>query len=157
MFPTCPVCNHPVRRRNRTVHKSCADALAVEGVDVSEGFAPIPMGTAWSRGPGTHECCFCRSTDTSEKDGGWFCEKHYPYDERTTVQQRTLTATPERCDKCGEAITPKVTMGKIKCECDQPSPPRPCEPDCNKPHAHLTEAAWLARMGKVPTAVRYGN
>jgi hypothetical protein len=58
---------------------------------------------------------------------------------------------------CGEPLTPTVTKGSIKCRCDEPTPPRPCKPGCAIPHMHLTEAAWLARMGKVPMQTRFGN
>lgn len=133
-FPICPVCTFPVRRRGRTMHVSCAEADAGRP---TLRFREHPA-------PGqVHECCFCMSTDTSEKDGGWFCEKHYPYDERATVQQRTLTATPERCDGCGEAVTPKVTSTSIKCKCEQPKMPR-----------HLRNNDSDDRP---PMQVRYGN
>lgn len=36
----------------------------------------------------------------------------------------TLTIMPERCPKCNEALTPKVTKGSYMCKCDQPKPPR---------------------------------
>lgn len=140
-FPICPVCNHPVRRRNRTVHKSCADERVVLAAapDIT---ITVPKHTSVTYVK-AHECCFCLSTDTSEKDGGWFCEKHYPYDERTTVRQRTLTATPERCERCGEVLSPAVTKGKIKCECDQPKMPIHLRGNDND--------------DTPPSAVRYGN
>lgn len=31
---------------------------------------------------------------------------------------------PDRCGKCKEAFTPRVTKGSYKCKCDQPKPPR---------------------------------
>lgn len=138
-FPICPVCQHPVRRRSRTVHKSCGAQAPVGPTAESE---QVPVRGALARSGG-RECCFCLSTDTSEKDGGWFCEKHYPYDERTTVRNRTLTTTPERCERCGELITPKVTLGNIKCKCDEPKMPR-----------HLR---GNDKDDSPPSQVRYGN
>lgn len=36
----------------------------------------------------------------------------------------SLTVIPERCEKCKEALTPRVTKGAYKCKCDQPRAPR---------------------------------
>lgn len=54
-----------------------------------------------------------------------------------------LTIAPERCAKCGEALTPGVTKGRIQCRCDQPSMPR-----------HLRNND---KDDRPPMQVRYGN
>lgn len=54
-----------------------------------------------------------------------------------------LTVVPERCPKCHEALTPKVTKGSFKCKCDQPRAPR-----------HVLERAANER---VPMFTRYGE
>lgn len=139
-FPVCPVCTYPVRRRGRTVHKSCEPQRIA--LDAGNETTVAEVVSIMLDRPG-RECAFCYSTNTSEKDGGWFCEKHYPYDERATVQNRTLTTTPERCERCGELVTPKVTLGNIKCKCDQPKMP-----------LHLR---GNDKDDSPPSQVRYGN
>lgn len=85
------------------------------------------------------ECCFCRSTQTTVINGAPFCDAHSP--ERTITGARTLTIVPDRCERCGEHLTPRTTRGSIKCRCDQPSMPHNLGKDDDKP----------------PMQVRYGN
>jgi len=147
-FPTCPVCNYPVRKRSRTVHKSCEGAV-VEAIALD---TPMPSPKQG------RECCFCHSTDTTLINGAPFCYDHQPGDVQGKPRSRdVLTLVPDVCVNCGEFLTPGVTKGKIKCKCDEPTPPRPCKPGCSIPHNHLTEAAWRARMASVPQQTRYGN
>lgn len=55
----------------------------------------------------------------------------------------TLTVIPDRCAKCGEALTPKVTKGAYLCRCDMPKAPR----------SVLADAANTP----LPGLVRYGG
>lgn len=138
-FPLCPVCNYPVRRRNRKVHKVCMPAFEAqfeaEALDESEVAVLVTSVPVYATSERTHECSFCHSTDTYERDGAWFCDEHGPDTERRRPVA-TITTLPERCERCGEALTPMVTKGKAKCACDDPSIPRPCKPDCKLPHMH---------------------
>lgn len=48
------------------------------------------------------------------------------YTERVAARNDgpSLTVLAERCPKCNEALTPKVTKGAYFCKCDQPKAPR---------------------------------
>lgn len=40
------------------------------------------------------------------------------------ARNASLTVIPERCAKCDEPLTPRITKGAYKCKCDQPRAPR---------------------------------
>lgn len=146
MRSLCKVCGYPIRKPNRTVHVTCAQTQANDD-------NVVVMISDHRRA-----CSFCLDRDTTIINGAPFCPKHMPTDDAPRVRSsKVLTLSPERCERCDEVLTPTITKGKIKCKCDEPMPPRPCKPGCTLPHKCLTEAAWLARMGKVPTQTRYGN
>ena len=86
-------------------------------------------------------CCFCSSTDTRMVDGSPFCPDHEP---GNVTHTRTLTRTQDKCDRCGEFLTPSVTKGSIKCKCDMPKLPR-----------HLRDK--VMNDDRPPMQVRYGN
>lgn len=48
------------------------------------------------------------------------------YTERLAAERNaaTLTVFPDRCPKCAEFLTPRVTKGAYQCKCDQPKAPR---------------------------------
>lgn len=158
-FPICPVCEYPVRRRNRTVHVSCADQ--VRPTEPEREHEPEPnnvihfptqthkcrkCGALPSREPArsTRECTWCRSTNTLIINGAPFCEAHAPIDDAPRKRSNdVLTLVPDVCERCGEFLTPGVTKGKIKCKCDQPKMPR-----------HLMNND---NDDRPPQQVRYGN
>lgn len=109
---TCTICGHPIRKRNRTTHVSCAAQPPQASVQQQ-----APEGEPLSY----RSCCFCRSTDTTFIEGAPFCEEHRPDSQRNS---NTLTLAPERCPKCHEFLTPGVTKGSVKCKCDMPKMPR---------------------------------
>lgn len=125
----CTICNRPIKRAGRTMHVSC--------VESSTDRPTI-------RWPGGRECSFCHRTDVTTKNGASFCPDHYPADNvNAGVRVRRLTSAPERCPRCGEALTPGVTSTATKCRCDQPMMPR-----------HLRGADG---DDQPPAQVRYGN
>lgn len=47
------------------------------------------------------------------------------YSERLVAERNIgLTVLAERCEKCNEALTPRVTKGAYQCRCDMPKAPR---------------------------------
>lgn len=66
------------------------------------------------------------------------------YSERLVAERNAgLTVIPDRCERCDEALTPRVTKGSYLCKCDQPRAPR-----------SVLEAAERAPMSG---QVRYGG
>lgn len=137
MANICTVCNYPIKKPNRTTHVSCASQAAPD----DQPIVSETIGTAFDK----RECCFCHSRDTVLINGAPFCPEHEPVEQAPTkVRSReTLTFAAERCPRCGEAITPSITKGNIKCKCDQPKMPR-----------HLRNNDSDDRP---PMSVRYGN
>lgn len=86
-------------------------------------------------------------------NGAPFCPDHEP---GNVTHTRTLTQTQDKCDRCGEFLTPSVTKGSIKCKCDMPKMPR-----CAKPGMHRKGCTCMAQKiendNRPPMQVRYGN
>jgi hypothetical protein len=88
-------------------------------------------------------CTWAKANHTNVVAAPLTCGDFTPVVAAERNEGPTLSFVPDRCPKCHEALTPKVTKGSYKCKCDQPRPPR-----------------WvLEQAGDKPLTgqVRYGN
>lgn len=86
-------------------------------------------------------CTWSKANHTNVVAASLTCEN---YTERLVAERNAgMAFMPERCPKCDEHLTPRVTKGAYQCKCDQPKPPR-----------SVLEAANLAPL---PGVVRYGG
>lgn len=69
-------------------------------------------------------CTWTKANHTNAVAASLTCGRFVDAAKVAARNAATLTVVPERCPKCNEALTPKVTKGSYKCKCDQPRAPR---------------------------------